>query len=94
MSCVQDTCIVQNVQLDIVSRKCVVMAAIWSDPTYSALREPVKRPLVNPEFKVAFDVNCLTMNIGFEAPKKQVQTTSPWRVSSISHKWPMSYGLF
>ena len=46
----------------------VVTTAIWSDPTYSALREASKRPIVNLELKIAPDVNFLNMNIGFDTP--------------------------
>ena len=52
--------------------KYVVTAAIWSDPTYAPLRDALKRPLVNPEVKIAADVNFITVNIGSEAPEAGV----------------------
>ena len=52
--------------------KYVVNAAIWSDPTYAPLRDAVKRPLVNPEVKIAADVNFVTVDIGSEAPEAGV----------------------
>ena len=52
--------------------KYVVNAAIYSDPTYAPLRDALKRPLVNPEIKIAVDVNFITVNIGCEAPEAGV----------------------
>ena len=49
--------------------KYIVTAAILSDPTYAPLRDALKRPLVNPEVKIAADVNFITVNIGSEAPE-------------------------
>ena len=33
--------------------KCVVMAVIWSDPTYGAVSEALKCPIINGEHKIA-----------------------------------------
>ena len=52
--------------------KYVVTAAIRSDPTYAPLRDALKRPLVNPEIKIAADVKFITVNIGSEAPEAGV----------------------
>ena len=52
--------------------KGVVRAAIWSDPTCSALREALKRPIVNPKLKIALDVYFATVNFGSDAPQKRV----------------------
>ena len=49
------------------TRRYVVTAAIWSDPTYAPLRDALKRPLVNPKVKIAADVNFITVNIRSEA---------------------------
>ena len=44
--------------------KYVVTVAIRSDPTYAPLGDALKRPLVNPEIKIAANVNFITVNIG------------------------------
>ena len=70
--------------------KYVVTAAIWSDPTYSPLRDARKRPLVNPKVKIAADVNFITVNIGFEAPEAGV--TDSKSLDGVMHITGMASG--
>ena len=70
--------------------KYVVTAAIWSDPTYAPLRDALKRPLVNPEIMIAADVNFITVNIGFEAPKAGV--TDNKSLDGVMHITGMASG--
>ena len=68
----------------------VVSAAIWSDPTYAPLRDALKRPLVNPEVKIAADANFITVNIGFEAPEAGV--TDSKSLDGVMHITGMASG--
>ena len=43
--------------------------AISGDPTCSALRDELKRPIVIPELKIAPDVTFLIVNIGSDSPE-------------------------
>ena len=52
--------------------KYVVIVAMWSDPTYSVLRDALERPIVNPELNIAPDVNFLTVDIGSDSDKTGV----------------------
>ena len=70
--------------------KYVVTAAILSDPTYAPLRDALKRPLMNPEVKIAADVNFITVNIGSEAP--QVGVTDSKSLDGVMHITGMAYG--
>ena len=70
--------------------KYVVTAAIWSDPTYAPLRDALKRPLVNPEVKIAADVNFITVNIGSEAPEAGV--TDSKSLDGVMHITGMASG--
>ena len=70
--------------------KYVVTAALWIDPTYAPLREALKRPLVNPEVKIAADVNFITVNIGSEAPEAGV--TNSKSLDGVMHITGMAFG--
>ena len=63
---------------------------MWSDPTYAPLRDALKRPLVNPEIKIAPDVNFITVNIGSEAPEAGV--TDSKSLNGIMHIIGMASG--
>ena len=52
--------------------KSVATTAIRSGPTYSALHEALKRPIVNNELQIAPHVNFLTVNIGSDVPSQGV----------------------
>ena len=68
----------------------MVTAAIWSDPTYAPLRYALKRPLVNPEVKIAANVNFITVNIGSEAPEAGV--TDSKSLDGVKHITGMASG--
>ena len=70
--------------------KYVVTFGIWSDPTYAPLRDALKRPLVNPEVKIAADVNFITVNIGSEAPEAGV--TDNKSLDAVMHITGMASG--
>ena len=70
--------------------KYVVTAAIWSDPTYAPLRDALRRPLVNPDIKIAADVNFITVNVGSEAPEAGV--TDSKSVDGVMHITGMAPG--
>ena len=63
---------------------------IWSDPTYNALREALKRPLVNLELKILSDVNFLTVNIGSYAAERGVANNES--LDGVMHVTPMVPG--
>ena len=71
--------------------KYVVTAAIWSDPTYAPLRNALKLPPVNPEVKIAADVNFITEDIGFEAPEAGV--TDIKSLDGVMHITGMASGM-
>ena len=70
--------------------KYVPTATIWSDPTYAPLRDALKRTLVNPEIKIAADVNFITMNIGSEVPEAAV--TDSKSLDGVTHIIGMAPG--
>ena len=70
--------------------KYVVTAAIWSDPTYSALRDALKRPIVHPELNIVPDVNFLTVNIGFDSPQTGVADSE--KLEGFMHVTGMALG--
>ena len=70
--------------------KYVVTAAIWSDPTYAPHHDALKRPLVNPEVKIAPDVNFITVKIGSAAPEAGV--TDSKSLDGVMHITGMASG--